>query len=341
MKKLIIHAPNINTGGGLVLLRGILKSSAKDMKAVQLDIRVKNKFDLSPKTRVNYIRRTMLARCIADFQLKNVCSTEDTVLCLNGLPPLCKLPGNTVVFVQNRFLVDKRTISLLQGFVRLRILIERSWLKFFTKNADHYVVQTESMAQLLQSYTNTDKKVSVIPFATDLDLNPVKKIEEKPAKFDFIYIASGDPQKNHQTLLDAWKLLAEMGYKPSLCLTIDSSKYSSLAEYVEKYTDKHNLKIKNVGWLSFELVKELYSDANAMIFPSLVESFGLPLFEAKKNKLPILAAELDYVRDLVNPDQSFDPTSSRSIARAVIRHLKINQSTYKILSPTEFLKEIL
>ena len=62
--------------------------------------------------------------------------------------------------------------------------------------------------------------------------------------------------------------------------------------------------------------------ADTMIFLSLVESFGLPLIEASKLPLHIVASELDYVRDVCVPKENFNPKSSNSIAVAVRRFLK-------------------
>ena len=57
------------------------------------------------------------------------------------------------------------------------------------------------------------------------------------------------------------------------------------------------------------------------IYPSTLESFGLPLLEARAAGLPIITGELDYVRDIVDPDETFDPNSPLSMARAVKRFL--------------------
>ena len=48
-----------------------------------------------------------------------------------------------------------------------------------------------------------------------------------------------------------------------------------------------------------------------------------PLIEAKYLNLPVLAGELDYIRDLIDPIQTFDPNSSISIYRAVKRFLNV------------------
>ena len=78
-----------------------------------------------------------------------------------------------------------------------------------------------------------------------------------------------------------------------------------------------------------------------MIFPSTSESFGLPLIEATHAGLPILASELDYVRDVCSPVQTFDPTSPVSIARAVKRFLAAPEPALQLRSPQEFWRELL
>ncbi|RYH16174.1 MAG: glycosyltransferase family 1 protein, partial [Alcaligenaceae bacterium] len=61
--------------------------------------------------------------------------------------------------------------------------------------------------------------------------------------------------------------------------------------------------------------------SSALIFPSVAETFGLPMLEARAGQLPIIASERDFVRDVCNPQQTFDPASPHSIARAVLRFM--------------------
>jgi glycosyltransferase involved in cell wall biosynthesis len=87
-------------------------------------------------------------------------------------------------------------------------------------------------------------------------------------------------------------------------------------------------------------VHRLYRCAGALIFPSTAESFGLPLLEAVAAGLPILASESDYVRDIVEPVQTFDPRSAVSIMRAVSRHLGVPAQRRALLDAAGFLSEI-
>ena len=84
----------------------------------------------------------------------------------------------------------------------------------------------------------------------------------------------------------------------------------------------------------------MYPKSKAIIFTSNYESFGIPLIEAKYFDLPVLAGELDYVRDLIDPIQTFDPNSSISIYRAVKRFLNLSLYRTPILTPKQFVGEI-
>jgi glycosyltransferase involved in cell wall biosynthesis len=121
-------------------------------------------------------------------------------------------------------------------------------------------------------------------------------------------------------------LLADEGIFPQLILTIDSRKYTQLWDFIHEKVSINQLHIKNI--YKNELVNELYKKADALIYPSLFESFGLPIIEARSFNLPVLASELDYVRDLIDPEETFDPNSPGSIFRAVKRFM--GHKTYQV-----------
>jgi hypothetical protein len=64
------------------------------------------------------------------------------------------------------------------------------------------------------------------------------------------------------------------------------------------------------------------------------------LLEARQQGLEIVAAELDYVRDVVSPDQTFDPGSPRSLARAVERSLGIESELLPPIDGSEFIRRL-
>jgi glycosyltransferase involved in cell wall biosynthesis len=64
--------------------------------------------------------------------------------------------------------------------------------------------------------------------------------------------------------------------------------------------------------------RELYFNCPYLIFPSIMESFGLPLIEAADSGMKVLAADLPYVYDVVTPSATFAPYDKTAIAQAVL-----------------------
>jgi glycosyltransferase involved in cell wall biosynthesis len=58
-------------------------------------------------------------------------------------------------------------------------------------------------------------------------------------------------------------------------------------------------------------VDDLYSLADALVFPSIDEGFGLPVIEAAVHRLPIVCTDLPTLRALVGPGATYvDPGAS-------------------------------
>jgi glycosyltransferase involved in cell wall biosynthesis len=54
-----------------------------------------------------------------------------------------------------------------------------------------------------------------------------------------------------------------------------------------------------------------------LIYPSIIESFGLPLIESIEFNCKIIASDLDYVKEIVNPSIIFNPFSVLSISNSI------------------------
>lgn len=330
----IIHAPNVHSGGGLVLLQALLSAPRLTANWLQMDCRAK--LELPANIARHYVNRSVFSRLFAEWRLWRRTKENDVVLCFHGLPPVFPLRARVVVFLQNRILVNRSAIMGYPLRTKLRLLFERRMLRVFAAHANKFIVQTPSMARETKITLGNDTKVVVLPFAATAK---GESNIQRQRRFDFIYVADGESHKNHTNLLEAWRLLAGDGHKPSLALTTRPE--SELADKIEEFQKKYELNICNLGILHPTEVHGLYKSCSALIFPSIAESLGLPLIEAAQHGLPILAPELDYVRDVVNPVQTFDPHSPVSIARAVRRFIGNPEPTLTMGMPGDFLVEVL
>ncbi|MDP3192348.1 glycosyltransferase [Rhodoferax sp.] len=300
--------------------------------------------NLPQNLEVKRVKPSIWQRLRAEWWLAQNARLQDTILCFGNLPPLFGLRGHVLVFLQNRYLVDDVKLDGFPLKTRLRLWIERLWLSGRMENASEFIVQTPSMKRLLEARTNGKISVCVLPFMANY-VEHVRKMPplgiQKEKKSILLYVASGEPHKNHRQLIEAWCLLAKDGLFPRLTLTLDRANFAGLCDWMGKKIEQYSLDVENVGNVPHAHVMQLYDRAAALIYPSTFESFGLPLIEAMQAGLPVLASELDYVRDVLDPDQTFNPESAVSIARAVKRFLGVEEQPLPLQDAAGFMRQIL
>ena len=331
----------MHQGGGKILLTTLLKV-AGDGLFLLADKRLLASYSLK-NIKFRAVKPSVLSRFFSEIYLYMIANTGDTVLCFGNLPPLFRLRSHAVVFVQNRYLIDKISLGSFPVRVRLRLMAERFLLKMLMTHANEFIVQTATMKCLLGKVTKGAVPIKILPFVANKSgytRNYVKPSSKKICLYDFIYVASGEPHKNHENLLKAWSILGRENIFPSLYLTIDEHKFISLKIKIDKLRMEERLKIINAGNMDHYEILEIYKQSKAMIYPSKFESFGLPLIEARQAGLAVLASELDYVRDILDPEVVFDPESPLSIARAVKRFMAVDEAELQLQEANEFLASI-
>ena len=125
--------------------------------------------------------------------------------------------------------------------------------------------------------------------------------------------------KNVEVLGEAAKLLlAEGGCDAEFLVTFDGGENRYARSIRQRYGSLPNFRL--IGPLSRLEVFALYSRAVALVFPSLLETWGLPLTEFQVFQRPILAADLPYARETLGdfPYAKFFPAEDpRALARLV------------------------
>lgn len=337
-----IHAVNVHRGGGRNLLQGLIGAlDSVDYNCIlTLDERMPLPKISSPNLIVRRIRPSIFQRLMVEVWLFRNAKRNDRVLCFGNLPPLFKLQAFTSVFLQNRYLVDYVSLNGFPVWARLRIAIERLWLRCARLHANEYLVQTPSMRHLTYLLCKGRVPVSVLPFVSEPVHTKPARDDAVPSPGRFVYVASGESHKNHRQLIEAWCILAEQGILPKLILTVDEGSFPGLCDWIDEKKKANSLLVENLGSVSSEVIADIYANCEALIYPSTFESLGLPLIEAEQAGIPILASELDYVRDVVRPIQTFNPQSAISISKAVKRFLGVSEVVTTVGTPATFMQHI-
>ena len=130
---------------------------------------------------------------------------------------------------------------------------------------------------------NLPNKLGVIPLNLDKD------------KVNLFYPATPYVYKNHNILFDAILKLSK-DKQSKICLYITCLKEDLLYENIEELKD---INIIFMGSIPFLKVISMYTAVNAVVFPSYIETFGLPLIEAASLSCPILAADIPYANEVL------------------------------------------
>jgi len=333
--KLLINAPNIHSGGAAILLNLFIQDAnlAKysDVLLV-VDARYQSTDVNQSALRVEYVKPTILGRLWNEVKL---CFFRGDIFCFGNLPPLLTRSKNVVVFMHNALYFEPALWPSFPLKTRLRLMIESFLFHLTIHSASKFLVQTPHMKRQLSKLSVDPERIIVAPFANIAALN-----RSLGADKSFICISSGDSHKNIKNLILAWEILSQENIYPPLLLTLSKEQYPSLVGWIELKIQDRQLQIQNLGSLDHSEIAKVYKSGSALIFPSLVESLGLPLIEAREANIDIIAPELDYVRDVVCPVETFDPLSPISIARAVKRYLGTPEMPIELVSASNIMQKI-
>lgn len=191
------------------------------------------------------------------------------------------------------------------------------------KGADGVIVQSEWMKKrCVDGLGIASTKIEVRPPRIK---NLPKTHYEKQNTTTFFYPATHVTFKNHALILDACRMInsnASMGsYRVLFTLSGDEDKST---REMRRIVEEEKLPIEFVGWMKRDDVYEQYS-RSVLLFPSRVESFPLPLYEASSIHAPIIAPNQPYAREALADvlDCSFyqqdDPVSLCAAMRLYIR----------------------
>ena len=337
---IFVNASNIHTGGGKVILNDFI-SATKYFDQINFKIYVDSRYNSTEfeRSNVSFNITKKKQRFLVCFEIEKQTHNDDIVIYLTNIPPIIRHKCKTVLMLQNRFVIDYFSLSGFSILSKIRINVEK-FLFFINKNnVDYIVVQSNSMSTILQKKGVDKNKLLIIAYKNIDELEKLTNVNHQRQNNIFLYVSSDDPHKNHKNLIEAWCLLSEENIFPKLILTID--KNTSLHSSIIKKVEKNGLNIDIIPNLERLEILNLYKQSTALIFPSFFESYGLPLVEANQYKLPVIASELDFVRDILDPVETFDPNSAKSISRSVKRFLKIKEKKTDIVAPVEFIKSVI
>ncbi|UZM13058.1 glycosyltransferase family 4 protein [Pseudomonas kielensis] len=202
------------------------------------------------------------------------------------------------------------------GLVR----VFNEWFDWIAKTADGYVAISatisdqvrEEMLRRVGSEQVAQRWFDHFHLGSELDLTddalPVEPaLKQMFKKKDPVYlmVSTIEPRKNHAYLLDAFELAWAKGSRARLCIAGRIGwKCDALIERIRQHPQL-NQRLFMFNALTDKSLEYAYSNATALVFPSYVEGFGLPLVEAMQRGLPAMGSDIPVFREIGGPFMAY------------------------------------
>ncbi|MFH0952046.1 MAG: glycosyltransferase family 1 protein [Patescibacteria group bacterium] len=186
-------------------------------------------------------------------------------------------------------------------------------------------VSQDSRRQIIEHFKIKPEKTIVTYEAVDrgrpVQPGEVAMIRQRYGIIDpyLLYVGNAYPHKNIESLLEAFAKLRRKGYALQLLLV---GKMDYFYQRVRKYAEALNLDTTNEvifpGFVSDYDLATVYAGAQAYVFPSKAEGFGLPPLEAMQYGLPVVSSNASCLPEILGrAAEYFDPKSVTDIIRAI------------------------
>lgn len=187
------------------------------------------------------------------------------------------------------------------------VVVQQSWLKKAFIN----LFKLDNK-QVLVCYPKNDENKDSFKIETERLPNSLDK-----NIFTFFYPALARPFKNFEVIGEAIKILEKKGVNNfQVFITINGNENNYAKYILKKYKNLKNLKF--VGMLPFEEVNEYYKKTDVLLFPSTLETWGLPITEFKSFQKPIILSKLPYAFETLGEYDKgifFDPLNANELSQ--------------------------
>ena len=309
-KFILVDTTYINSGGGKVLLDILVKALWEKKTNVFYLFDSRNNIEQITDYIENY-RIINPSEAERKKNYKNLIDRVESILCFGNIPPPITVNIKVSIYFHNELLLNPLRSSV--GFAeKIKLILKKYYLLINNDKNYYWICQTENIAVKLQKFFNISKeKIQIFPFYDSKKTELVEKVSNT-----FIYPANFSKHKNHYRLFKAFTIAAKnINKKITLYLTLDVELFKN--SFYSNNEIPRNLNFVNIGLVPHGELIDYISRSEFLIFPSLNESFGLPLIEAAINNCYIVASNKDFVYEVVSPTLKFDPTSISDISKSI------------------------
>jgi glycosyltransferase involved in cell wall biosynthesis len=136
----------------------------------------------------------------------------------------------------------------------------------------------------------------------------------------FVVVGTIEPRKNHRVLLEAWQRLVEELGPAAPRLVLIGQRSWDCAEVI-RLIEREPLAgaVIELGVLSDDALAAWLQHAQALLMPSWIEGYGLPVAEALSAGVPVIASDLAVFREVAGEVPEYAPPGDSAQWLSLVR----------------------
>ncbi len=303
-KTLVVSAVNLVEGGTLEILRNCLKqaSQLEGWRVIAL-VHSKSLIEIPgikyvelPKVKRSWFIRLYFEYCLCRKLAQRI--KPKYWLSLHDTSPFLGksvVPVKQSVYCHNALCFYRFSLreALLDPKQFILALCYKAIYRINLRNNDKVIVQQQWIREEFKRIFGLSDVIVAYPHEMQANDCATKRIGKK-----FIYPSFPRTFKNFEVLLNAWEILVkDPNWEGELTVTFDATSNAYARALFGRFGGLRGVNF--AGVLPKRQLEELYLSHDCLVFPSKLETWGLPITEAKDKGLMILAADFPFTREAV------------------------------------------
>lgn len=217
---------------------------------------------------------------------------------------------------QVAYIHDAAVFSKPDGYSKLFVIWYKILFKLIIRYSKAIVTVSEfSKEEIIKYFQIPGHKINVTHIAANnfQEINADTNVLNKFGLMNTDYVlavSSLHPNKNFNLIIEAIK---DMDIPIDIVIAGGANNKIFSGHEIEALSH-----VKSVGYVSDEELKALYENAEAFVFPSLYEGFGLPPLEAMTVGCPVLASKAASIPEICGEAALyFDPHSKEELLKLI------------------------
>lgn len=277
------------------------------------------------ESKYGYIGRWIYDKFILTEQLNGF--SPSIVICLGNLGVKTSVAPQVILLQDAHYCYPSRHYARESLSKKLVWLYKRRRFSRDLKRVSVLLCQTTTVMNRVREWYQFNGDIALFPNAVSVDSSSGDyadcdaKTPPNDEVFRLFYLSRYYPHKNFEIFIDLFKKYRKQLDCVVLYLTISDDQHPCAKSFLISVRENGLAdKIVNIGPIAQSHIAGTFGEMNALVMPSMLESFSGTYLEAMAYGCPILTSDLDFAHEVCGDAALyFNPWSVDDIYQAIIR----------------------